>query len=163
MAPAQLKVHPLVASAVGQLILWRYQQLKVGFLFLVNSRLDNYQIFITNNLVVHTVGLVIGRGGETIKMLQEKSGAKITVVPEGQGEARAGARTVNIIGSDSAIEEAKTLINDIVYSRVLYLTLYRENTIVFTDIDYRDHLGLEEPEVLEAEWEDLVGISRSLR
>ena len=32
------------------------------------------------------VGLIIGKGGETIKQLQEKSGAKMVVIQEGPGQ-----------------------------------------------------------------------------
>lgn len=32
------------------------------------------------------VGLVIGKGGETIKMLQEKTGAKMVIIQEGPGQ-----------------------------------------------------------------------------
>ena len=30
----------------------------------------------------HKVGLIIGKGGETIKMLQEQTGAKIVIIQE---------------------------------------------------------------------------------
>ncbi|KAJ3158223.1 Far upstream element-binding protein 1 [Irineochytrium annulatum] len=61
------------------------------------------------------VGLVIGRGGETIKMLQEKSGAKIAVVPDSASDPKANTRTVNITGSEDQIENAKSLIGEIVF------------------------------------------------
>lgn len=32
------------------------------------------------------VGLIIGKGGETIKQLQEKSGAKMVVIQDGPGQ-----------------------------------------------------------------------------
>ena len=32
------------------------------------------------------VGLIIGKGGETIKQLQEKSGAKMVIIQEGPGQ-----------------------------------------------------------------------------
>lgn len=32
------------------------------------------------------VGLVIGKGGETIKMLQEKTGAKMVIIQEGPAQ-----------------------------------------------------------------------------
>ncbi|KAJ3216037.1 Far upstream element-binding protein 1 [Dinochytrium kinnereticum] len=58
------------------------------------------------------VGLVIGRMGETIKTLQEKSGAKIAVVPD--TDSRGGAtRLVNITGSPDTIEKAKGLIQEL--------------------------------------------------
>ncbi|KAJ3096312.1 Far upstream element-binding protein 1 [Phlyctochytrium planicorne] len=59
------------------------------------------------------VGLVIGRMGETIKSLQEKSGAKIAVVPDNASDPKSTVRTVNITGSTDAIEKAKGLINEL--------------------------------------------------
>lgn len=32
------------------------------------------------------VGLIIGKGGETIKQLQEKSGAKMVIIQDGPGQ-----------------------------------------------------------------------------
>ncbi|KAI8385060.1 uncharacterized protein BYT42DRAFT_564535 [Radiomyces spectabilis] len=69
-----------------------------------------------NSLMIHIpankVGLVIGRGGETIRDLEERSGAKIMISPEGSAPS-SGERSVNIIGSQDAIQRAKTLIEDI--------------------------------------------------
>ncbi|KAJ3125181.1 hypothetical protein HK100_010940, partial [Physocladia obscura] len=63
------------------------------------------------------VGLVIGKGGETIRMLQAKTGAKITVIQD--GNPRQGFKTVTIQGSDEQIEESKKMIEDIVAARVM--------------------------------------------
>ena len=35
----------------------------------------------------HKVGLIIGKGGETIKMLQEQTGAKIIIIQESNEHA----------------------------------------------------------------------------
>jgi len=59
-----------------------------------------------------TVGLVIGRGGDTIRELQDKSRCHINIVSE--RESRNGFRPVNLIGSSEAIEKARALINEIV-------------------------------------------------
>ncbi|RUP47817.1 hypothetical protein BC936DRAFT_145305 [Jimgerdemannia flammicorona] len=59
------------------------------------------------------VGLVIGRGGETIRDLQDRSGAKIMVTPDNAAE-KAAERTVNLVGEDDAIQRAKALIDEIV-------------------------------------------------
>ncbi|KAG0172823.1 Far upstream element-binding protein 1 [Apophysomyces sp. BC1015] len=59
------------------------------------------------------VGLVIGRGGETIRDLEERSGAKITVTPESSAE-RPHERTVNLLGDTAAIQRAKSFIDEIV-------------------------------------------------
>eukprot|EP00842_Homolaphlyctis_polyrhiza_P002630 jgi/Hompol1/3368/HPOL_003227-RA len=60
------------------------------------------------------VGLVIGKGGETIKMLQQRSGAKITVTKESEMEPGATARLVTVSGSEQAVANAQQLINDII-------------------------------------------------
>lgn len=47
------------------------------------------------------VGLVIGKGGETIKMLQEKTGAKMVIIQEGPGQeaaVRELSRTIVCLG-----------------------------------------------------------------
>jgi far upstream element-binding protein len=61
-----------------------------------------------------TVGLIIGRGGETIRDLQEKSGCHINIV--GENKSINGLRPVNLIGSKSAADHAKRLIDEIVSS-----------------------------------------------
>ncbi|BFZ56446.1 hypothetical protein PYCC9005_003492 [Savitreella phatthalungensis] len=59
-----------------------------------------------------TVGLIIGRGGENVKDLQNKSHAKINIVPE--RESVNGMRPINLVGTPQAMEEAKRLIFQIV-------------------------------------------------
>ncbi|KAF9125044.1 hypothetical protein BGW39_007719 [Mortierella sp. 14UC] len=59
------------------------------------------------------VGLVIGRRGETIRDLQDRSGARIAVTPTPQDQD-SPSRTVTITGDDNAIERAKSLIEEIV-------------------------------------------------
>ena len=61
-----------------------------------------------------TVGLIIGRGGETIKDLQEKSGCHVNIV--GENKSVSGLRPVNLIGDDRATAHAKDLILEIVES-----------------------------------------------
>lgn len=61
-----------------------------------------------------TVGLIIGRGGETIKDLQEKSGCHVNIV--GENKSINGLRPVNLIGSEQATAIAKELILEIVES-----------------------------------------------
>ncbi|KAF8971012.1 hypothetical protein BGZ46_010355 [Entomortierella lignicola] len=58
------------------------------------------------------VGLVIGRGGETIRDLQDRSGARIAVTPP--HDHNSPSRTVSITGDDGAIERAKAFIEEIV-------------------------------------------------
>ncbi|KAF9925006.1 hypothetical protein FBU30_005140 [Linnemannia zychae] len=59
------------------------------------------------------VGLVIGRRGETIRDLQDRSGARIAVTPTPQDQ-NSPSRTITITGDESAIERAKTFIDEIV-------------------------------------------------
>ncbi|KAF9087209.1 hypothetical protein BGX23_008299 [Mortierella sp. AD031] len=59
------------------------------------------------------VGLVIGRRGETIRDLQDRSGARIAVTPTPQDQG-SPSRTVTITGDDNAIERAKSFIEEIV-------------------------------------------------
>lgn len=61
-----------------------------------------------------TVGLIIGRGGETIKQLQEQSGCHVNIV--GENKSVNGLRPVNLIGSERATAMAKELILEIVES-----------------------------------------------
>jgi far upstream element-binding protein len=61
-----------------------------------------------------TVGLIIGRGGETIRDLQERSGCHVNIV--GEQKSVNGLRPVNLIGSREAAAHAKDLIMEIVES-----------------------------------------------
>jgi far upstream element-binding protein len=61
-----------------------------------------------------TVGLIIGRGGETIRDLQERSGCHVNIV--GENKSLNGLRPVNLIGSPTAAAMAKELIMEIVES-----------------------------------------------
>ncbi len=72
------------------------------------------QISVQINVPDPTVGLVIGKGGDTIKDLQDRSGCHINIVDESQSSG--GLRPVNLIGSDAAIKRAQKLIEEIVNS-----------------------------------------------
>ncbi|EFW98744.1 far upstream element-binding protein [Grosmannia clavigera kw1407] len=61
-----------------------------------------------------TVGLIIGRGGETIRDLQERSGCHINIV--GEAKSVNGLRPVNLIGARAMTNQAKELIMEIVDS-----------------------------------------------
>ena len=61
-----------------------------------------------------TVGLIIGRSGETIRDLQERSGCHINIV--GENQSINGFRPVNLIGSREAANMAKELIDQVVES-----------------------------------------------
>ena len=71
---------------------------------------ENSQIVVPDR----TVGLIIGRGGETIRDLQERSGCHVNIV--GENKSVNGLRPVNLIGSAQAQQRAKDLIMEIVES-----------------------------------------------
>ncbi|KAL8825605.1 MAG: hypothetical protein Q9191_004310 [Dirinaria sp. TL-2023a] len=71
---------------------------------------DATQIMVPNR----TVGLIIGRGGETIRDLQERSQCHVNIV--GEEKSVNGLRPVNLIGTAQAAAKAKDLIMEIVES-----------------------------------------------
>lgn len=71
---------------------------------------DHIQIMVPDR----TVGLIIGRGGETIRDLQERSGCHINIV--GENKSVNGLRPVNLIGTPDAAARAKDAIMEIVDS-----------------------------------------------
>jgi far upstream element-binding protein len=73
---------------------------------------DTMQIMVPDR----TVGLIIGRRGETIQDLQERSGCHINIV--GEQKSQNGLRPVNLIGTPQASAMAKELIMEIVESDV---------------------------------------------
>ncbi|KAK9072064.1 hypothetical protein SSX86_008496 [Deinandra increscens subsp. villosa] len=61
------------------------------------------------------VGLIIGKGGETIKSMQASSGARIQVIPLHLPPGDTSTeRTVQINGSAEQIEAAKQLVNEVI-------------------------------------------------
>ncbi|KAL8685851.1 MAG: hypothetical protein Q9218_007505, partial [Villophora microphyllina] len=71
---------------------------------------DATQILVPNR----TVGLIIGRGGETIRDLQERSACHVNIV--GEEKSVNGFRPVNLIGTPQAATIARGLIMEIVES-----------------------------------------------
>lgn len=71
---------------------------------------DSMQIMVPDR----TVGLIIGRGGETIRDLQDRSGCHVNIV--GEQKSVNGLRPVNLIGSREAASKAKEMIMEIVES-----------------------------------------------
>lgn len=59
------------------------------------------------------VGLVIGKGGETIKMLQEKTGAKMVIIQDGPNQ-EVVEKPLRISGDHNKIEHAKTLVFELI-------------------------------------------------
>ncbi|KAG8223023.1 hypothetical protein J437_LFUL001345 [Ladona fulva] len=58
------------------------------------------------------VGLIIGRGGETIKQLQEKSGAKMVVIQDGPQQEQ--EKPLRISGDPQKVEYAKQLVYELI-------------------------------------------------
>ncbi|KAF4045553.1 KH domain [Phytophthora infestans] len=63
------------------------------------------------------VGYIIGRGGETIRDLQMKSGAHIQIVREEEGAPQTADRFVNIAGNQDTLELAQKLIQNLIDER----------------------------------------------
>ncbi|KAK7352531.1 hypothetical protein VNO80_17953 [Phaseolus coccineus] len=59
------------------------------------------------------VGVIIGKGGETIKYLQLQSGAKIQVTRDMDADPNSTSRTVELMGTPEAIASAEKLINEV--------------------------------------------------
>ncbi|XP_054275298.1 far upstream element-binding protein 3-like isoform X2 [Macrosteles quadrilineatus] len=58
------------------------------------------------------VGLIIGKGGETIKQLQEKSGAKMVVIQDGPSQEN--EKPLRITGEPQKVEHAKALVYELI-------------------------------------------------
>uniref|UniRef100_A0A0C9S5Q8 TSA: Wollemia nobilis Ref_Wollemi_Transcript_18672_3067 transcribed RNA sequence n=1 Tax=Wollemia nobilis TaxID=56998 RepID=A0A0C9S5Q8_9CONI len=72
---------------------------------------EQVQIKVPNN----KVGLIIGRGGETIKNLQSRSGARIQLIPLHLPEGDTSTeRTVQMTGTKKQIDAAQEMINEVV-------------------------------------------------
>ncbi|XP_043208493.1 far upstream element-binding protein 2-like isoform X3 [Amphibalanus amphitrite] len=65
------------------------------------------------------VGLIIGKGGETIKQLQDNSGSKMVVVQDGE-YANAPEKPLRITGDPKQIERAKQLVFDLMAEKDNY-------------------------------------------
>jgi len=71
---------------------------------------EQVQVKVPNN----KVGLIIGRGGETIKNLQSRSGARIQVQNDSETEPGATERMVTLIGNKKATDMAYDLIKEVI-------------------------------------------------
>ncbi|KAL1456726.1 hypothetical protein WDU94_001430 [Cyamophila willieti] len=58
------------------------------------------------------VGLIIGKGGEMIKQLQEKSGAKMVIVQDNPGQEQ--EKPLRISGEPQKVEHAKNLVYELI-------------------------------------------------
>ncbi|XP_059657083.1 uncharacterized protein LOC132303716 [Cornus florida] len=72
---------------------------------------EQFVMFVPNN----KVGLVIGKGGETIKNMQASSGARIQVIPLHLAPGDTSTeRKVQIDGTSEQVETAKQLVNEVI-------------------------------------------------
>ncbi|XP_062097801.1 uncharacterized protein LOC133803707 isoform X2 [Humulus lupulus] len=79
------------------------------------SATEQIQIQVPNE----KVGLIIGRGGETIKGLQTRSGARIQLIPQHLPEGdESKERTVRVTGDKRQIEIAREMIKDVMNQTV---------------------------------------------
>lgn len=70
------------------------------------------------------VGVIIGKGGETIKYLQVQSGAKIQVTRDMDADPNSPNRLVELTGTSDAIATAEKLINEVL-AEVAIRTLFQ--------------------------------------
>lgn len=82
----------------------------------VGTRTQPGVINATDHIMVpqNVVGIIIGRGGETIKRLQQQTEAGIQVQPEHLTQPGANERKVNLSGTDEQIAAAKREISSLV-------------------------------------------------
>jgi far upstream element-binding protein len=65
------------------------------------------------------VGLIIGKGGETIKNLQTRSGARIQLIPQRSSDGeQLSERTVRLTGDKKQIETAEEMIKEVMSQQV---------------------------------------------
>ncbi|XP_015433455.1 PREDICTED: far upstream element-binding protein 1 isoform X1 [Dufourea novaeangliae] len=65
------------------------------------------------------VGLIIGKGGETIKQLQEKSGAKMVVIQEGPSQEQ--EKPLRITGDPQKVDYAKQLVYELIAEKEIQM------------------------------------------
>ncbi|KAL0372174.1 UNVERIFIED_CONTAM: Far upstream element-binding protein 1 [Sesamum calycinum] len=81
------------------------------------------------------VGLVIGKGGETIKNMQARTGARIQVIPLHLPPGdMSKERTVQIDGTSEQIEAAKQLVEEVISEKLACLGTVGIAPICWTDV-----------------------------
>ncbi|KAL8160584.1 hypothetical protein V2J09_002121 [Rumex salicifolius] len=60
------------------------------------------------------VGVIIGRGGDMIKNLQLRSGAKIQITRDADADPTSGMRDVELMGTSDQVSRAEQLINEVI-------------------------------------------------
>lgn len=82
------------------------------------------------------IGLVIGKGGENIKRIQNETGATVRVDPSTMDEQ--GNKMCNINGSADSVKRASTLVNDIIENALVSKNLSTRlfALVLMSSIDY---------------------------
>ena len=65
-------------------------------------------------IFVFQVGVLIGKAGDTIRSLQDNSGAKIQIVRDADADPRAVSRPLELVGTLESINRAERLIKDVI-------------------------------------------------
>lgn len=65
-------------------------------------------------LLLLQVGVLIGKAGDTIRSLQDNSGAKIQIVRDADADPRSATRPLELVGTLNSINKAEKLIKDVI-------------------------------------------------
>lgn len=60
------------------------------------------------------VGVIIGKAGDTIRSLQDNTGAKIQIVRDADADPHSATRPLELIGTLENIKKAEKLIKDVI-------------------------------------------------
>ncbi|OAY70353.1 Far upstream element-binding protein 3, partial [Ananas comosus] len=100
----------------------------------VQSGAEQIEIQVPNE----KVGLVIGKGGETIKNLQTRSGARIQLIPQHLPEGDSSKeRTVRVTGDKKQIEVAKEMIKEVISQIQLRLLIGSTFSVPYSHLQKR--------------------------
>merc|ERR1740128_1062036 len=77
------------------------------------------------------VGLIIGKGGETIKQLQERSGTRMVVVQDGPQQEN--EKPLRIYGDPQKVEHAKQLVYDLIAEKEMEVS---ENSSCYQNSEF---------------------------
>lgn len=85
------------------------------------------------------VGLIIGKGGETIKQLMEKTGAKLVVVQEGPGQEN--EKPLRITGDFDKVQHAKQLVEELLAQKDQQQQQYQQRNNNYNNNDHQGGAG----------------------
>ena len=74
------------------------------------------QSFIEMKIPGHKVGLIIGKGGETIKALQEQCGVKMVMIQDNNTPTDVD-KPLHVTGSDDGVARARDMVNELMASK----------------------------------------------